>query len=86
MNLTELKKELEDNNVPERWYSIDEGLKPDACNLYKNYSLWEYFYLSEKGERMDCKIFDNDNAAYEHLLEKMKRQLKVFNIAPKGLQ
>ena len=46
MKLTELKKELEGNNVPERWYSINEGLKPDACNLYKNYSLWEYFYLS----------------------------------------
>lgn len=83
MKLVELKEKLYWNNVPERWYSLDEGLKPDACILYKNYSKWEFFYLDEKGNRNDYEVFDDEEKAYEHLWKKMKYQLSVFNIEPK---
>ena len=78
MNLLELKDKLYRNNVPERWYSLNDGLKPDACILYKNYSKWEFFYLDEKGGRHDYKTFDSDEEAYEYLWKKMEYQLEFF--------
>jgi hypothetical protein len=84
MNLDELKARLYKANVPERWYSLDEGLKADACILYKNYSKWECFYLDEKGDRHDYRVFDEDEQAYEYLWKKMERQLAVFNIPPRS--
>ena len=83
MDLLELKDKLYWNNVPEYWYSLDDGLKPDACNLFRNYEKWEYFYLDERGGRNDYKIFNRAEDAYEHLWKKMERQLEVFNIRPK---
>lgn len=83
MNLIELKDKFYWNNVPERWYSLNEELKPDACILYKNYSMWEFFYLDEKGERHDYRTFNNDEEAFEFLWKKMEYQLDVFKIKPK---
>lgn len=80
MDKQTLISKLQSNNIPERWYSINEGLKPNACIIYENYSLWEYFYLDEKGERLDYKIFSNEEEAYEHLWNKMKYQAKIFKI------
>ena len=82
MNLAELNKKLKESNVPERWYSIDEGLKPDACILYKNYSIWEFFYLDEKGDRHDHKLFKSEEEAFDHLWKKMDYQLRIFGIQP----
>ncbi|MBI3235280.1 MAG: hypothetical protein HYZ42_14805 [Bacteroidetes bacterium] len=79
----ELKDKLYWSNTPEHWYSLNEGLKPNACILYKNYSSWEYFYLDEKGERHDYCIFIKDNDAYEYLWKKMEYQLDIFNIKPR---
>lgn len=83
MNLLELKDKLYWNNVPNHWYSLDEGLKPDACILFKNYSKWEFFYLDEKGERRDHRIFSTAEEAYEYLWKKMKNQLEIFKIRPR---
>ncbi|WP_343304488.1 hypothetical protein AAHN97_23155 [Chitinophaga niabensis] len=83
MDYFELKDKLYWNNIPEYWYSLDEGLKPDACILYKNYSKWEFFYLDEKGERHDYRTFDCDAEAYEYLWGKMEYQLKFYNITPR---
>lgn len=78
MTLDELKNKLERSNVPKRWYSINEGLKPDACILYKNYAKWEFFYLDEKGNRNDFKVFTNDEEAFAYLWKKMEYQLTFF--------
>lgn len=83
MNLLELKDKLYWCNVPDRWYSLNDGLKPDACILYQNYSKWEFFYLDEKGGRHDYRIFNNDEEAFNHLWKKMENQLEVFSIKPK---
>lgn len=83
MNLIELKDKLYWNNIPDRWYSLNEGLKPDACILYKNYLKWEFFYLDEKGDKHDFRIFDNENDAFDYLWKKMESQLEIFKIKPK---
>lgn len=83
MDFFELKDKLYWSNVPERWYSLNEGLKPDACILCKNYFKWEFFYLDERGERHDYRIFDDEQDAYDYLWEKMRSQLDVFKIKPK---
>jgi hypothetical protein len=83
MTLLELKDKLYRNNVPDHWYSLDDGLKPDACILYKNYAVWEYFYLDEKGGRNDIRAFNNEEQAFDHLWEKMAYQLSFFGIKPR---
>lgn len=84
MTLDELKNKLHWGNVPERWYSLDDGLKPGAYILYKNYSKWECFYLDEKGERVDYEIFQDDQSAYDYLWARMEYQLRVFKIQPRN--
>jgi hypothetical protein len=79
MNLEELKNNIKIYNIPERWYSIDEGLKPNAYIIFKNYSLWEYFCLDEKGERLDFRVFNRAEDAYEKLWSDLKKQSEVFN-------
>lgn len=83
MDYFELKDKLYWNNVPESWYSLDEGLKPDACILFKNYAKWEFFYLDERGGRNDFRVFISDGEAFEHLWKKMEEQLAFFKIKPR---
>jgi hypothetical protein len=83
MNLNELKSKLYNANVPDRWYSLDEGEKPDAVIVYNNYSKWECYYLDEKGDKRDFRLFRSDQEAYDYLWGKMERQLAVFRISPR---
>jgi hypothetical protein len=83
MDLLELKDRLYWANVPDRWYSLNEGLKPDACILYENYSRWEFFYLDEKGGRNDFKVFSNAEEAYDYLWSKMEYLLQSSKIEPR---
>lgn len=83
MNINELRKKLDYYNVPQHWYSLNDGLKPDACILFKNYSIWEYFYLDERGEKHEYKIFNNEESAFDFFWKKMEYQLAVFNIKHK---
>lgn len=82
MTIGELKNNIALYKIPSRWYSIDEGLKPDACILYKNYSYWEYFYLEEKGDRRDLKLFQKEEDAYDYLWQKLLYLNKIFNKTP----
>jgi hypothetical protein len=83
MTIFDLQKKLYESNVPERWYSLNQGLKPDALILYKNYSHWEFFYLSEKGDKLDFKLFLNESDAFEYFWKKILKQLDVFDVKPK---
>ena len=83
MDLETLRKKLHDTNVPERWYSINDGLKPDACIIIKNYFIWECFYYGERGDKLDYISAGEDESAYQWLWEKMESQLKTFKILPK---
>jgi hypothetical protein len=86
MTITELKNKLYWANVPERWYSLNDGLKANACILMENYGTWEFFFLDEKGDRHDWKNFSDVESAYDHLWKKMEYQLGIFKIKPRWLQ
>jgi hypothetical protein len=79
MTQTVFKNLVNKFNVPDSWYSVNGELKSDACILYKNYSMWEYFYFSEKGDRYDCKVFENEDSAFDFLWNKMKYLLRFYN-------
>lgn len=76
MNLEALKEKLQQHDIPERWYSLDDGLKPDALIIYKNYSLWECFYLDEKGNRNLESVCRNEEDAYDWLWDKLQVSLR----------
>lgn len=44
MTESELRIELRKLNVPEGWYSINEGVKSDTYILNKIYYYWEFFF------------------------------------------
>ncbi|MCH5716912.1 hypothetical protein [Niabella hibiscisoli] len=74
MNVEELKTILKSLNVPDQWYAINDGLKADALILYENYKCWELFYYSERGDRLDHKVFETEEEACLYLLERIKTQ------------
>jgi hypothetical protein len=78
MNIRKLKAVLESMAVPHRWYSINDGLKVDALVLYENYRYWEFFYYSEKGDRLDHKIFETEHEACLYFLDKIRFQLDLL--------
>jgi hypothetical protein len=45
-----------------------------------------FFYLDEKGNRNDCKVFHNDEEAYDYLWKKMERLIDFFKIKPRGVE
>jgi hypothetical protein len=63
MDIVELKKELNKIGVNPNRYSLNGSLDWDKIILYKNYSKWEVFYLDERGERNDEKIFNSEEDA-----------------------
>ena len=65
MKLEELLEKIKANNVPERWYAINDGVKPDACVILDYNGQWEGFYIDEKGERNDFSLFLNAESAYD---------------------
>lgn len=85
MDLEIFKRKVKENNIPDSLYSINEGLKINAYNLYKNYAIWEYFYLNEKGERKDFKKYKAVEDALDYIWEKLQTELKYpFDIPPKN--
>ena len=67
-------------NVPAQWYSINDGLKPDAYILDKFHDLWEYYYFDEKGQRHDFRIFITDADAYGFLWSQIFDSMKAFRM------
>ena len=50
MTRKELERKLEQLGCLD-WYSLDGSLCSDRRILYENYSVWEYFYKDERGNR-----------------------------------
>lgn len=76
MSIEELKQNIKSWSVPNTLYSINEGLKPNAYILYENYGQWDFFYLNEKGERIDCKTFNSNSDAYNYLWVKLYKEMQ----------
>lgn len=76
MTVEELKQNIISWNVPGSLFSINEGLKPNAYVLFENYGKWEFFYLDEKGQRMDYKVFYHSSDAYDYLWKKLYEEMQ----------
>ena len=48
-------------------YSLDGSVGPDRVVLYKNYAVWEVFYIDERGNRTVPKLFSSEEEAYDYL-------------------
>lgn len=78
MTLQELKERISENAVPDRRYSLNDGIKIGAYILINNYGTWEYFYLDEKGNREDNRFFSSDSQAFEFLWKKLEYALSIM--------
>jgi hypothetical protein len=76
MDAQELKRKLKNLNIPEDWYSIDGGLKPDAYILENIYGRWVFYYFDEKGNRQNERKFDSERKACLYLFDKILTELK----------
>ena len=65
MTRKELERKLEQLGCLD-WYSLDGSLCSDRRILYENYSVWEYFYMDERGNRTPLKLFTSAEKAYDY--------------------
>jgi hypothetical protein len=80
MTLAELKKKIDEYNIPDRWYAINEGEKPNALILYKTYANWEFFHVDNEGEKSNHVLFATEEEAYDYLWQQLHRRLQDYNI------
>ncbi|MET4562725.1 hypothetical protein ABIA69_003916 [Lysinibacillus parviboronicapiens] len=77
MKINELEKKIIEINVPKDMYSILKGGLPNEqyC-ITKAGDKWEVYY-SERGNKGDFKIFDDEDTACEYFYEKVKKYAKI---------
>ena len=74
MNIIELKAKLNELGVEPNEYSLEGSVANwNTIVLYKNYSIWEVFYVDERGNRDDKHTFHSENEACEYIYEEFKR-------------
>jgi hypothetical protein len=71
MEYITLIEKINEYNIPPSWYSLNQGLKPNAYILVKNYDMWEYFYLDEKGDRLNERIFTDCKKAFDFFWQRL---------------
>lgn len=76
MNTISLVEELNKIGVPVRYYSINGDLISDTYILNQVHDKWEFFYFDEKGNKNDCKIFNNENDACMYLYKVLETEMK----------
>ena len=82
MTRKELEQKLEELGYFNR-YSLDGSICSDRRILYKNYSVWEYFYIDERGNRTPSKLFSSEEEAYDYIYKDALRSYNVFQKALK---
>ncbi|MDX2002366.1 MAG: hypothetical protein SFW35_08030 [Chitinophagales bacterium] len=82
MTLQEFKELLYRYNVPEHWYSLEEGLKEDALVLQNNHGIWEVFHF-ERGDKFSLLSFKNVEDAYAYIWDELKSSLDLFKMPPR---
>ena len=70
MNKIDLKKILQQNNVPSDLYSLDGGFPSESYCMNKTSDAWEVYY-SERGKKRGTKYFLSEDEACEYFLEKV---------------
>lgn len=74
MNIIELKKIFEDENVPRELYSLKGGLPNESYCIEQVNGQWEVYY-SERGSKSSLKFFDTEEKACLYLYKSVKRML-----------
>lgn len=78
MNRKDLKKKLDELEIYPNLYSVDGELLADRTVLYNSFNDWIVFYLDERGNRNNQKVFHSEDEAcqYIYLLRKRKENLE----------
>jgi hypothetical protein len=82
MNIEEFKIKIEEFKIPSSWYSINNGVKFNACILLDNKSYWESFYFDEKGETHNLHLFSNEEEALDYLWKEIESMIKLYHWKP----
>ncbi len=77
MNKKDLQIKLDLLGVASQAYSLEGELVPDNIILYNSYNKWEVFYLDERGDRNDEKVFNSENEACEHIYKLFIESKKI---------
>ena len=80
MNVRELIIKLDEEKIPQRWYSINGNLASDIYVLRQVHDYWEFFYVDERGDQNnDYRRFENEEDACNYLLEHLVHQKNMSN-------
>lgn len=71
MTYQQLIDSIKQNGIPSDWFSINDGLKPNAYILNRNYIGWDFFFLDERGQRIGYKVFTDEGEAFDFFLQKL---------------
>lgn len=77
MTKDNLEKQLIALNINPERYSVNGESKLDAVILYDFKIKWEVFYIDERGERMQEKVFLSENDACDYILKLFLDALRV---------
>ena len=72
MNTQELKEKLRLIGVGESNYSINGFEKPDTFIFRDKGTIWEVFYLDERGGKNEFKEFYSECDAYEYFFQRFQ--------------
>jgi hypothetical protein len=78
MDIKSFREKTIANKVPDSWYSINSGVKFNACILVYNKSYWESFYFDEKGETNNLNLFSNEDEALDYLWKQIEKMMLLY--------
>lgn len=70
MTKADLKKYLEDNNVPETLYSLDGGTDEEKICLENVHGRWRVYHV-ERGKQTNEKYFQSEEEACNYFFDKI---------------
>jgi hypothetical protein len=76
----QLRKKLEDLNIPKSIYNLEGSVISIGTVLYKNYDKWEIIHIGDKGEQKIVKIFNTEEEACQFNLDEFIEYKNIFRI------
>ena len=70
MTLSELSVRLQQENIPDRAYSLSGGFANDTFCIETTGDGWDVYY-TERGEKFDVEHFSSEDAACNRLFERI---------------
>ena len=82
MNREDLKLRLNEENIPEFWYSLDGEVIPNRSILQKGggkSGYWVIYGIDERGNKSDFREFYYEDEACEYFYQMMKKNKEREN-------